>query len=67
MKDDKVSQLPNTEQPQTMPAVIVPAVLWVQIIDLLRDTPLPHKQVDPILQAAGQLLPQEIPIGKPSD
>lgn len=64
-KDDNVRPMP--QQGRTVQAAVVPASLWVQIVDLLRDTPFPHKQIDPILQQCSQIVPQELSMKDAND
>ena len=60
-KRENVSPIQNGgQQPQKIQGVIVPAPLWVQIMDHIRDTPCPPKQAIAILEPAQRLVPQEI-------
>ena len=72
MKGDKqnVSPIQNggeQPEPKKIQAVVVPAQLWVQIMDHIRDTPCPPKQAMAILEPASQLMPQELTIQQNED
>lgn len=52
-------------QPQsTYRAAIVPQQLMQQIIDLLRDVPIPRKQTDPVVSAIERCQYADIPVNK---
>jgi len=58
------AKAPPPQQQATYRAAIVPQQLMQQIIDLLRDTPIPRKQTDPVMVAIERCQYADIPVNK---